>query len=49
MGKLNNNQIMGIVLLVALALLYVPVPFIDERSIATVALLVCGILLLVKK
>ena len=49
MGKLTNNQIMGIVLLVALALLYVPIPFIDERSLASIALLVCGIILLIKK
>lgn len=49
MGKLNTNQIIGIVLLVILAMLYVPVPFIDSRSISAVGLLVCGIYMLVKK
>lgn len=49
MGKLTTDQIMGIVLLIALVLLYVPVPLIDNKSIAAVALLACGIYMLVRK
>jgi len=48
MGKLSTKQILGILLLVALALLYVPVPFISGRSVASVAILVVAIYLLVK-
>ena len=49
MGKLTTNQIIGIILLIVLALLFVPIPFIDQRSISAVALLVIGIYMLVKK
>lgn len=49
MGKLSTNQIIGIVLLVILAMMFVPIPFIDSRSISAVALLITGIYMLVKK
>ena len=46
-NKLSMNQIMGILVLVALVLMYVPVPFIDGRNIAAVLLLISGLYLLV--
>jgi len=48
MPKKSANQIIGIILLLALVLLYVPLPFIDEKSLAALALLGCGIYLLIK-
>jgi len=45
---LKKNQLLGAAVLVSLALLYVPLPFIDGRSIASVILLVAGIYLLLK-
>jgi len=48
MPKKSPNQIIGIILLVALILLYVPVPFIDARSIAAISLLCCGLYLIIK-
>jgi hypothetical protein len=48
MPKRSSNQTIGIILLIALVLLYVPIPFIDEKSISALALLCCGIYLLIK-
>jgi|GEM_PF-1924049 len=48
MAKKSANQIVGIILLIALALIYVPIPFVDGRGLAALALLGCGIYLLVK-
>jgi len=46
-NKLSINQIMGVLVLVALVLLYVPIPFIDGRNIAAVLFLISGLYLLV--
>ena len=40
--KFSNNQIQGIVLLIAALLIYLPVPFIDGKIIGTIAVLVIG-------
>ncbi|MBW2991945.1 hypothetical protein KY345_01870 [Candidatus Woesearchaeota archaeon] len=48
MAKKSPNQIIGIILLVALALIYLPIPFIDGRGLAALALLGCGLYLLIK-
>lgn len=48
MPKKSPNQVIGIILLIALALLYIPLPFIDEKSIAALLLLGCAIYLLIK-
>jgi len=49
MGNLKPNQIVGIILLVAMVLLFIPVPLVDEKSAASVAILICAIYLLIKK
>lgn len=48
MAKKSPNQIIGITILIALALMYINIPFIDGRSLAALALLGCGIYLLIK-
>ncbi|MEK6958616.1 MAG: hypothetical protein AABW59_01080 [archaeon] len=42
---LSKIQMAGAAVLVALALMYVPVPFVDGRSIAAIILLIIGIYL----
>ena len=49
MQKRSINQTIGIILLIALAFLYVQIPFIDEKSIAALAVLFCAVYLLVNK
>ena len=48
MAKLNGNQIIGILVLVALVLMYVGIPFIEGRAIAAILLLLSGLYLLIK-
>ncbi|MFC1691812.1 hypothetical protein ACFL0W_06560 [Nanoarchaeota archaeon] len=48
MAGLTQKQMIGVVLLISLVLLYVPVPFISEKSIAALVILVCAVLLLAK-
>jgi len=43
---LSKNQMCGAAVLVALALMFVGVPFIDGRSIAAIILLIIGIYLI---
>ena len=45
----SKNQLIGIALLIALALNYVPVPFIDGRGISALIILVSAIVLLIVK
>ncbi len=47
--SMKKTQIVGVVLLVAIALQYVSVPFIDGRSIALFATLLSAIYLLIAK
>jgi hypothetical protein len=47
--KFSNNQIVGVILLVALVLLFVPLPLIDGRSIAAICLLGCAVYMFVRK
>lgn len=49
MKKKSSNQVIGIIVLVALVLMYIRIPFIDGRNLAALALLGCGVYLLVKK
>lgn len=48
MKNQSSNKNIGMIILVALALMYIKIPFIDGRNIAALALLGCGIYLLVK-
>ncbi len=47
--SLRKNQITGVIVLIALVLLYVPVPLIESRTIASVALLGTALYLLLVK
>jgi len=49
MAKLSTRQILGIIILVALVLLYVPIPLIEGKSIAAILLLASGLYLLIAK
>jgi len=46
---LSRNQIVGILLLVSLAMLYLDVPFVDQRAISSLILLGAGIYLIAVK
>lgn len=46
---MRKNQIIGIILLVALALMYVNIQFISGKYISSIAILACAIYLLIKK
>ena len=48
MAKLNGNQVIGILVLVALVLMYVSIPLIEGRTIAAILLLLSGLYLLIK-
>ena len=48
MPKKSSNQAVGIIVLIALILMYIHIPFIDGRNIAALALLGCGLYLLIK-
>ena len=45
----KENQIIGVTLLVALILTYVPLPFISGNYLASIAVLICALYLLIKK
>lgn len=48
MPKKSPSQMIAIILLIALVLLYIPLPFIDGKSITALLLLGCAIYLLIK-
>ncbi len=43
------NKIIGALLLIAVVLLYVPVPLIDEKTIAAIGIAIIGIISLIKE
>ncbi|MAG18255.1 MAG: hypothetical protein CL944_02155 [Candidatus Diapherotrites archaeon] len=47
-GKLSSKQLVGVLLLVALVLLFVGVPFVDGKSISALIILGSAIYLLIK-
>ena len=49
MAKWSTNQIQGILLLIAAVLLFVNIPFIDEKTIAAIAIVIIGIYNLFRK
>jgi hypothetical protein len=49
MQKQPTSQTIGIILLVALALLYIDIPYADEKSVAALAVLCCAVYLLIKR
>jgi uncharacterized membrane protein len=46
--NLSANQFIGLCILIALALLYVPIPFIQGTAIASLIMLIAGAYLLIK-
>ena len=49
MAKWSINQIQGILLLIAAILLFVNIPFVDEKTIAAIAIVIIGIYNLFRK
>ena len=43
------NKIIGILLLIAAALLYIPIPLVDEKTIAAIGIIIIGIISLIRK
>lgn len=43
------NKTIGVLLLIAVALLYVPIPLIDEKTIAAIGIAIIGIISLIRK
>jgi len=48
MAKRSPNQVIGVVVLIALVLMYIHIPFVDGRNLSALALLGCGLYLLIK-
>jgi hypothetical protein len=49
MPKQSPTHTIGIILLVAVALLFINIPYVDEKSIAALAVLCCAVYLLIKR
>jgi len=49
MAKMSKNMIMGIILLISLVLMYIPIPLINEKIIAQIAILAVALYMMFVK